>query len=157
MGRVGAPRGLRGEVRVEVISDSPGRFEAGGIVFLGGRRRIIQRSASISKQVVGLKLEGIDTREEADKLKGSFLTVPMEMVPDLPEGTYYHFQIIGIQVFTTGGDYLGRVSRILPTGANDVYVVSGDEDEVLVPALEDVIVAVDIPQDRMTVKLPREV
>jgi len=72
----------------------------------------------------------------------------------LPEGEYFHFQLLGIKVLTEEGEELGRISDILETGSNDVYVVTGPTGEVLVPALADVIVKVDLDQGIMEVSLP---
>ena len=82
------------------------------------------------------------------------ITVPPEAVPQLPEGEYFHFQLLGIKVLTEEGEELGRISDILETGSNDVYVVNGPTGEVLVPALADVIVKVDLDQGIMEVNLP---
>ena len=154
VGRVLAARGLRGEVRVEVITDSPSRFSTGGILYLKGRPQRIQRSSSLPKGTVVLKLEGINSRSEAESLRDSFLMVPEDMVPPLPEGEYYHFQIIDMQVYTQEREYLGQITQILSTGSNDVYVVSHDGQELLIPALDEVIKEVDVERGMMTVELP---
>ncbi len=85
---------------------------------------------------------------------GQLITVPPEAVPQLPDGEYFHFQLLGLRVLTQEGEDLGRIRDILVTGANDVYVVSGPAGEVLVPALVDVIVNVDLDQGIMVVNLP---
>ena len=82
------------------------------------------------------------------------ITVPPEAVPQLPECEYFHFQLLELKVLTEEGEDLGRISDILETGSNDVYVVTGPTGEVLVPALADVIVKVDLDQGIMEVSLP---
>ena len=82
------------------------------------------------------------------------ITVPPEAVPQLPEGEYFYFQLLELRVLTQEGEDLGRISDILVTGSNDVYVVSGPTGEVLIPALADVIVKVDLDQGTMVVSLP---
>ena len=154
VGRVLAPRGLHGEVRVEVISDSPERFSAGGILYADGRAHRIQRSSELPRGTLALKLAGINTRDDAETLRDSYLMVPEELVPTLPEGKYYHYQIIDMRVYTEEQEYLGQITDILSTGSNDVYVVSDEGQTILVPALEDVIKEVDIEQGTMTVDLP---
>ena len=154
VGRVVDPRGMKGEVQIEVISDSPGRFSPGGVLFLQGRPHTIQRSSPQANGRLYLKLEGIESRTEAEGLRHTFLTVSEDMVGPLPEGEYYHFQIIDTRVFTSEGEYLGRVTEIISTGSNDVYVAAHDGTELLVPALEEVILKVDLQQGTMTVELP---
>lgn len=154
VGRVLAARGLKGEVKVEVISDSPDRFSSGGIVFVEGKPYTIQRSSWLPKGTLALKLKGIGSRGQAEGLRDSLLTVPEEMVPPPPEGQYYHFQIIDMRVHTQEREYLGQVTQIISTGSNDVYVVSSGEKEILIPALDDVIKEMDVERGMMTVDLP---
>lgn len=154
VGRVLGPRGVRGELQIEVISDSPGRFSSGGILFINNQIYNIQRSSTLPKGRLTLKLDGIDGREQAQALKDSFLTVTEDLVPPLPEGQYYHFQIIDMQVYTQEGEHLGQITDILSTGSNDVYVVSLRGTELLIPALDDVIKEVDVEQAKMVVALP---
>lgn len=154
VGKVLAPRGLAGEVRIEVISDSPGRFAAGGILFLNGRPHKILRSTDLPRGKVALKLDYIDSHLQAEGLRGCLLTVPEEMVPPLSEGEFYHYQIIDMEVYDQQGECLGKITQIFPTGSNDVYVVSHEGRDLLVPALVDVIMEVDVEKGTMTVDLP---
>jgi 16S rRNA processing protein RimM len=154
VGRVLGARGVKGEVRVKVISDSPGRFAAGGTLYVGDRPRTIDSSMGLPRGYVGLKLEGIDSRDDAESLRGCSLQVPEEMAPPLPKGQYYHFQIIDLCVYTRLGEYLGRVAEILSTGSNDVYIVDHEGRQLLIPALEGVIEEVDVVRGVMTVDLP---
>jgi 16S rRNA processing protein RimM len=75
------------------------------------------------------------------------------MAPELPQGEYYHFQLIGLQVFTEEWETLGVVTEILRTGSNDVYVISGHGGDILVPALVDVIRKIDLAHGLMVVRL----
>lgn len=154
VGRVLSPQGITGELQIEAISDSPGRFSSGGVLYINDQPHEIKSSRELPKGRIGLKLEGIDSRNEAENLRGSLLLVPEDMVPPLPEGEYYHFQIIGIRVYTREREYLGQVTEILATGSNDVYVVSHEGSEILIPALDDVVVEVDVDGRTMTVDLP---
>ena len=71
----------------------------------------------------------------------------------LEQDEYYEYQIIGLAVWTTGGEYLGTVDEVISTGANDVYVVRGEEREILIPAIEDVVLEINLAQGRMVVEL----
>jgi 16S rRNA processing protein RimM len=154
VGRVLSPHGTTGELQIEAISDSPGRFSSGGMLYLNDRPHKIKSSRGLPKGRIGLKLEGINSRNEAESLRGSLLLVTEDMVPPLPEGEYYHFQLIGIRVYTQEHEYLGQVTEILATGSNDVYLVSHNSSEILIPALHDVVVRVDVNGRTMTVDLP---
>ena len=154
VGRVLSPHGTTGELQIEAISDSPGRFSSGGMLYLNDRPHKIKSSRGLPKGRIGLKLEGINSRNEAESLRGSLLLVTEDMVPPLPEGEYYHFQLIGIRVYTQEHEYLGQVTEILATGSNDVYLVSHNSSEILIPALNDVVVRVDVNGRTMTVDLP---
>lgn len=154
VGEVLGTHGLSGEVRARVLSDVAHRFDAGQeIHILGIPYRIAKSSRSRSNQII-LQLQGLSTVEAARALVGQVITVPPEAVPQLPDGEYYHFQLLGLKVLTQEGEDLGRIREILVTGSNDVYVVSGPTGEVLVPALVDVIVTVDLGQGIMVVSLP---
>jgi 16S rRNA processing protein RimM len=152
--RIAAPHGVRGEVRCEVITDFPERFRRTRRLFAGaGHREWTVERARLMKDALLLKLEGIDSREEAERLRGIVLYVPDEDAIPLPEHTYYWHQIIGMRVRTHDGQELGTVADILPTGSNDVYVVRGEGRELLLPAIHDVIREVDVPGGVLTVEL----
>lgn len=154
VGRIIKAAGLQGEVQIQIMTDSPDRFAVGGILLLDGVEHRIRRASTPHKGRINLKLDGIEGRGQAEKLRDAMLTVTPSMVADLPEGFYYHYQMIDMEVFTEEGETLGRIADILVTGSNDVYVVRGDNGEVLIPSLDDVILEVDIGKGRMTVSLP---
>ena len=105
-----------------------------------------------------LALKGVSDRTQAEKLIGCELLIDKACLPELEDGTYYWFDLIGLSVFTTEGKLLGRIASIISTGSNDVYVVkppNGDEkDEVLIPALESVVLDIDLARQKMQVDLP---
>lgn len=84
---------------------------------------------------------------------GQWLTAPPETSPQLPEGEYFHYQLIGLRVITSEGEELGEISEIIETGSNDVYVVSGEKGELLVPAIAQVVRNVDLANQVMVVSL----
>ena len=93
-------------------------------------------------------------RDTAETLRGAALYVEKSRLPDLEDENYYWFELIGMEVYTPDGGYLGRLESILPTGSNDVYVVRDADRETLVPALASVVKAVDTATGRMEVVLP---
>ncbi|MEA2681725.1 MAG: rRNA processing protein RimM [Chloroflexota bacterium] len=157
--RVGFVRravGLTGEVEVEQLGDNPRRFEPGSVVRAAGSEVRVERAHSTGGSAWRLKLVGIDGRDAADRLRGQYLEVPAAELEELPEGQYYQWQLIGLQVYDTGGRKLGRLAEVLEYPANDVYQVEGQAGEVLVPALRDVVREVDLESGRMVVDLPAE-
>lgn len=141
-------------MKVEILSDAPSRFAKGGVVHLKGKAVTVERSRR-SKGILLVKLESVHDRTTADELRGQLLTVPEADAEDLPEGVFYHFQMIDLPVRTADGEDVGRIVEIIETGANDVYVVRQEgRRDILVPALPEVVLNVDLEGDGMTVQLP---
>lgn len=155
IGRVVAPRGLRGELKIAIETDDPERFGLLGEVYLGdGLVRFEVKRARLHGGQALLQLGGIESRTAAEQWRNAYVYVPLEEALPLSEGEYYYHQIEGLTVITVGGEVLGRVTEVLPTGANEVYVVQGDEGEILLPALKDVIIRIDLDAGTMVVRLP---
>jgi 16S rRNA processing protein RimM len=152
VGRVVAPWGVKGEMKVEVMTDFPDRFSPEEAVYIGGSPVTIERSRW-HKGMVILKLAEIDSAEAVERIRGQFMEVPREQVRPLSENEYYQFQVVGLEVWTTDGEFLGRIIRILPTGNNDVYVVLSGDREVLIPAIDDVVKSVDLEQGRIVIEV----
>jgi len=140
IGRILAPRGVRGELRVQVLTDFPKRFSWLKRVFIDDHltQYEVERVRFFKDQVL-LKLRDVDTPEAAEPLRGKEIKVPIEEAVPLAAGEYYWYEIIGLEVWTTSGRRIGKVTEILETGANDVYVVRTDSREVLIPVIADVI------------------
>ena len=151
VGRILAPWGIRGEVKVEVVTDFPERFAPRKIVYLNTSPLEIE-SCHPHKQHLVVKLATIDSVEDAEKLRGQDLTIPPSELYPLPEGQYYTFQIIGLKVVTTEGELLGHITEIMTTGSNDVYIVEGKRGEILIPAIEDVVKSIDLAKGKMVIE-----
>jgi 16S rRNA processing protein RimM len=158
IGEIVGVHGLRGALKIRSYADSPLLFEAGLKVFLKSPDGHVQACsvdwAKPHGKGVLLAISGVGDRDTAEELLGSRLLVDRAMFPDLEEGTYYWFELIGLSVYTTQGQYLGNIETILPTGSNDVYVVRNGDAEILVPALASVVQVIDTDQRRMEVNLP---
>jgi 16S rRNA processing protein RimM len=150
IGRIARPWGLYGDLKVIVQSDVPERFADLTRVFLDGRPYRVRRSKH-EGPFARLALAGITSREAADDLRGQFVEIPQSETAPLPEGQFYHFQIIGLRALTEAGEEIGTVSDVIPTGANDVYLVQGPKGEILVPAIEDVVRSIDLDAGTLTV------
>ena len=152
--KVVAPHGVKGEVRCQILTDFPERFARTKRIFLGGEHKITQvKRARVDRGRALLKLEGVDSRESAQKLVGMIVFVPDSEAVTLPPGTYFWHDIIGLAVRSTDGAELGPVTEILETGSNDVYVVRGERGEVLIPATQEVVRTIDVQAGVITIKV----
>lgn len=142
---------MRGHVRVEQATAFPERFAAGSLLYVRGAPLRVEASRKHGR-VWLVKLQGVDSAEAAAALAGESLTVPEADLRPLPSGTFYHYHLLGMRVVSTQGEALGRVTEILETPANDVYVVSGPRGEVLLPAIADVVKEVDVKRGVMSVE-----
>jgi 16S rRNA processing protein RimM len=151
IGQILAPWGVRGKLKVKVITDFPQRFAPASKVYVNRQPMTID-SAEWHKGKVIIKLNQIDTIEAAQNLGGQSIEIDHSQVYPLPEGQYYHFQLIGLEVWTTQGELLGNITEILTAESNDNYLVSGAKGEVLIPAIEDVVKSVDLDSGRITIE-----
>lgn len=155
VGRIGRPHGVRGEVRFKILTDFPERLVAGKQVFVGEDRepRTINGLRGGGEAVI-LALSGVADRTEAGLLRSNFVYVRLSEVPDLPEGEFYTHQLIGLEVRLESGESLGRITEILYTGANDVLVVIDEGGaEKLIPAIDDVLLSIDLDANQVQVRL----
>ncbi len=158
VGRITTAHGVRGQVRVEPLTDDPGRFRRLAAVRLelpdGEQRRAQVESAVVSAGGrILLKLQGCDDRDAAHALRGAYILIPQALAVKLPPGHYFVDDIIGLRVVTVGGDELGVVEEVLRTGANDVYVTG----RAMIPATREVVRRVDLGAGVMTVDLPEQI
>jgi 16S rRNA processing protein RimM len=154
IGRVVRPHGVRGELRVEILTDFPEQLDRLTTVHIGPDADPFKiEGMRLHKEAALLRLEGIDDRNAADALRGALVQIPLEEAVPLEEDEFYEHQIIGMAVVEQDGTYLGKVTQIITTGANDVFVVIGPQGELLLPVIEEVILAIDLDADRMTVQV----
>jgi 16S rRNA processing protein RimM len=151
---VGRPHGLRGELRCEIVTEFPERFASTRRVWLGSPPGPYEvRRARAEGRIVLLALRGVETPEQADALRGLDVLIPREEAVPLPPGRFYWHQVIGLAVREEDGRELGPVVDILETGANHVYVVRAPTGELLLPAIPDVVLAIEPERGSMTVRL----
>lgn len=158
VGKVINTHGVRGGLKVQPLSDIPGRAGKLKRVYVEKEGRSAEHhvvEAFTHGRFWIIRLEKVRTMDEAEGLVGSLITIPLSERMELPGDTYYLDQIIGLDVYLTDGTYLGRVTDVLQTGSNDVYVVKAENGrEALIPALKSVIVGVDTTAGRMEVDPP---
>jgi 16S rRNA processing protein RimM len=148
IGRVSKPHGMKGEIRIEYFnSEDPNFFSRYQMIFIQGDTGSPQPYRPIAvrphKKFVLAQLEGVRTREEAEQLRGKAVLVDITELPSLDEDEYYWHEILGMRVVTEEGENVGKITEILPTGSNDVYVVREGERECLIPAIKEVIISID--------------
>lgn len=148
---------MKGDVKVIQLSDDPDRINSlNNVVIIlknGEKKESIINKVSIIKGGFAVSLAHINSVTDAQQIVGGYIAVPENEVPELGKDTWYHYEIIGIEVFTTDGICLGKIEDILSTGSNDVYIVRDNEREYLIPAIRDVIKEVDTKRRRMVITL----
>ncbi|MGE5604848.1 MAG: ribosome maturation factor RimM [Bacteroidota bacterium] len=155
IGEIIKAQGIRGEVKVIPHTDDPNRFGKIRRAYFkdsAGWRELEIESYRKFNEFVLLKFTGIDDLTAASSLGRGLLMIPRSERPKLSKGRYYYDQIEGLKVFTTEGNYLGTIDRILETGANDVYVIKDGSREILIPALKSVIKVIDLEETKMYVE-----
>jgi 16S rRNA processing protein RimM len=156
VGVVVRAHGVRGNVIVKPLTDNPNRFERIEKVLIEregriGPCRVTDKTESPKGWI--LRFHGIDTRDEAEELKGAYILINAEELPELEEGSYYDFDLVGLEVFTVSGEKLGEITEIEKYPANDLYVVEGSAGKIKLPATREVIRKVDLDNKRMEVEL----
>jgi 16S rRNA processing protein RimM len=154
VGRITRTHGVKGEVAVLPLSEVASRFEAGSTVFLDERedRPLTVATSRPHQRRLLVAFQGVGDRTSADALRGRYVFVPASSAPELPEGEYWAHELIGCEVLTEDGRRLGRIREIMHTQANDVWATEGDEGEVLIPALKEVVRDVDVAGRRVVVR-----
>ena len=149
--RVLGARGTSGALNVQSLAP-PTVLVRGRTVWTAGRQYEVQ-DVKRSGRFLHVKLAGIEDRETAGRLRDKFLQVPETGLDPLPPGQYYRFQLLGLMVRSSDGQDLGPITDLLTAPENDVYVVRGAYGEVLIPAIDDVVLAVDLDARVVTVEI----
>lgn len=152
VGKILRPWGLKGQLKVDPFSDFPGRFKVGQEFFIGSAKFRCNDARERSGKFI-LQLAGIETKEEANNFQGKLLTIPQSEAPELPEGTFYYHEVEGLDVWTDSDYYLGKITEIITTASNDVYVVQNVKQEILIPATPDVIKSINLKSKKLTVSV----
>lgn len=195
VGQVVAPFGVQGELKVNILTEFPDRFNRLGEVTLApfsyiepemvppgslnpatarlsnpkpphsiqtpvGPTPFSIEAINIHKGQLRLRLHGVESADDAVALRGCWVLVPTESARQLPPGSYYVYQLVGLDVLTTSGEHIGQVADVLTSTANDVYVVKGSgvqdpSGELLVPAVKAVVKSVEPEKGQITI-LPIE-
>ncbi len=157
IGYITRSKGIRGDVKVELLSETPQRFSGLDTLVLqkaGSKDRTV-KIEYWREEMPGLRMKFLDinTPEDAKAIlvKG-YLTVPRNQIPELPANTYYIFELVGCKVEDTQGNFQGEIIDVLELPSTDAYVVQNGEYEFMIPALHQFIVQINIPQRRLVVQ-----
>ena len=155
------PHGIKGELRVRMMTDYPERIAKLKTIYLADKP---EPKTAKPYQVEGMRMNGdfgllklkeIPDRTAAEKYRGLFVLIDMEHAVPLEEGEFYLYQLIGLTVQTEDGETLGKLTEVLETGANDVYIVKSEQyGEILIPVTNETIVKTDVNAGILIVRLP---
>lgn len=158
MGKIVGTHGIRGILKMVSFAESNALFAPGKALAFrgkdGARKTFRVTSSRPHKSVILLRVDGIASIETAQVWSGCEVCVEKAALAPSEKGTYYWHEIIGMKVITPDAERLGQVKAIFPTGSNDVYVVRDGDKEVLVPAIDSVVLNIDPDKNTMTVDLP---
>jgi len=140
-------QGIKGEVKVYPLTDEPEQFDELEFLYLtnkGERNLYPVEFVRLNKNIIILKLTGINDRTTAENLKNFLIQRKISDLRPLAENEYYVFDLIGLKVITISGEKLGQIVDVLSNPANDIYVVSDEKKEYYVPAIKDVVKTIDL-------------
>ena len=156
IGKVVAPFGIHGEIKVLSLTDIPNRFAELEVIYLGSDhiRHTIKSVRPYKGDMVVMKLAGIEDANTAETLRNFDLSIPLSQLAPLPPDSYYQHDIIGLEVVTIDGQNVGKIVDIMVTGSNDVYIIEGKTpgQEILIPAIKDVIKQIDLIRRMMYIE-----
>ncbi|MDT8307683.1 MAG: ribosome maturation factor RimM [Anaerolineae bacterium] len=159
VGRIVRPHGVRGEMRVEILTELPERLTWLEQVFLSRdpddpapEVAVVER-VRLHKGQALVQLEDVHSREAAEDLRSVLLLVPLDDALPLEDDEYYFYQLEGLEVVTDEGEILGVLREVLETGANEVFVVAGSRGDLLLPNTLEVVQDIDLESGRITVHI----
>jgi len=155
IGKVAATHGIKGQLRITTYSGHFDSLLAVDAVILkepsGRMSTLTVSSAVVHGRKMLLAFAGLPDINKVLHLVGSELYLRLDQLPETEEGEYYWRDLIGLKVVTVDGELLGVLQSIIETGSNDVYVVKSAARELLIPALEDIVTAIDLSAGIMTI------
>ena len=156
LGKIVAPHGVRGDLRIMPLTSNVQLFSEMDYLLLPDGRKLHIAGARPHKNIILVTVEEITSIEMAEALRGQKVAVYREDMPELPEGRYYVGDLIGLPVVDEAGNRIGTFKDVLPTGSKDVYVIAPPEGkDILVAAIPENILDIDLPGKRITVRLPQ--
>lgn len=149
--------GVKGMLKVKPFTDDANRFEELKKVYICKKEKLEEveiEEVKYHKDMVLLKVKGIDDMNEAEKVKGLYLKIDRKNAKKLPKDTYFIADLLGLEVYSDTGELLGKVDDIFRTGANDVYVIKDEKGkQLLLPGIPDVIKEIDLEKEKIIVHI----
>lgn len=158
IGKILSPWGVKGQIKVEPLTDNPNRFKHLQEVYIDDSGEAIcypvESAILLNQRIPVLKLQGIDSKEEAENKRGYYIRIDRKDAVQLPENHYFICDIIGLTVYDgKANEPLGIITDVIETGANDVYVIgTKDKKEILIPAIKEVIKKIDIEKGKVVIE-----
>ena len=157
IGQIVNIHGFNGAVKVYPLTDDMIRFKKLKEIYVEENTQLVKyevESIKFLSNTVAIKLKGIDTEEEANKLRNLYMKVDRKSAVKLPKDSYFICDLIDLEVYDEKGSLLGTIKDVLQTGSNDVYIIRTEEKDILVPALKNVVKKIDLVNKKIMVKLP---
>ncbi len=152
IGEITKPQGVQGELKVRPITCDPYRFEGMKYAYVKdgeGYKKVSISVRRVGEDAIFLRMEGVETRNDAETMRGTQLFIDRANAVELDEDTTFICDLMGLKGVLTGGGEIGKIIDVMQPGGNDVYVFKGKKGEVLVPALKSVVVKVDLEAGEM--------
>ena len=153
VGQILGAHGTDGAIKIKSFTDVPTRFAPGNILHIQNNTHSIIDSYSLRKGQLVIKLSGLNSLKEVEQLTGEWVRSQCSSSPLLDHNEFFHYQLIGLNVYSETGEELGIIKEIIQTGSNDVYLVHNGANELLLPAISQVIKEINLDAVSMTVTL----
>ena len=158
IGKIVKAHGIKGDLQVYPYTQGPESLKNFKRIFTGPQTKPQEHEIHSVKikgpKKVVVKLKGVDNRDQAESLLDTELWITPEQLPKLDDDEHYHYQLIGLNVFTEQNDFLGKVKDLLDTSAHTIYIVLGPYGEILIPAVSQFVKKIDLEQGKIIVDLP---
>ena len=155
IGKISKLKGIRGEIKVISLTDNFERFKLLKEISVVGKNDKLDifeiENVAVTAKTVNLKLKGIDTRNQAQELKGREIVIDENQKLPLEEGNYYIYQIIGLKAIDENGEYLGELVNVLKNPGNDIFIIKKGKKEYLIPAVKEIINEIDIKNSKIII------
>lgn len=155
IGKIVAPHGVRGDIRIMPLTEKPEQFLELDHLLLEGGKKLTIKNARFHKRMLLVTTKEVTTMNDAELLRDKYIYIKAEDLPELEEDQFYVADLVGLPVYDEAGEKIGTFKDALSTGSNDVYVIAVPyAKDILVPALKEYFKEINLAEKRIVVKLP---